>query len=602
MNNYNVLLIEPNNNVYGEEALEKPLGGSETVFIFLVRQLNKREDINLEVFYQNSGNFNEFILNKKYDLVIAYRNPAPLFQVHGKINVVYLQDLPNEQSVILLNTLFKTGKINKMIFLSHFQKQMYLKNMPQIDEGRHVLMFENGLDLSLFNETIEKRNEFIYASAPNRGLDVLLEMWPEIYDQLPDYELKIAGSVKMYNVDSNDDKENTVNKEREKLLEVGNTLYKKAEKMDGVKLLGGLNHSQLIKEMESSKSLLYPSTFPETCCHVLNCALQAGAVPVISSVGAITEKVTNGENGLIVNGDPESEEFKKYYIETVIDLVKSNRIERMITVNRGSYLAWGIERLTNRLISQLITFNEFEGDNVKVLGVICSLNDRKENKKINFNNLVWYAPVDMISDEYHGLPLDQARNAAAGIAIYMKSDWLLFLDDDVYVDKNFLMDMVKKAEDNQADVVVANYPYKESHSLIPTTRVKRIADNKAINCYEITEEEINNKEKYKFIVAGLGATLISTSLLKKLGRPQFRTQSISNNPLYKGKQTGEDSYFYQECDSIGAKIYLTNEIPIIHVDNNTGNMFGKPEHIELIKPQIKIPIKSEKPNNPELMC
>lgn len=204
MNKYNVLLIEPNNNVYGEEALGKPLGGSETVFIFLVRQLHKRKDINLEVFYQNSGNFNEFILNKKYDLVIAYRNPAPLFQVHGKMNVVYLQDLPNEQSVILLNTLFKTGKINKMIFLSHFQKQMYLRNMPQVDEGRHVLMFENGIDLSLFDETIEKRNEFIYASAPNRGLDVLLEMWPEIYDQLPDYELKIAGSTKMYNVDSND--------------------------------------------------------------------------------------------------------------------------------------------------------------------------------------------------------------------------------------------------------------------------------------------------------------------------------------------------------------------------------------------------------------
>jgi len=591
MNKYNILLIEPNNNAYGEEALEKPLGGSETIFIFLVRYLQKRSDISLEVFYRNSGDFKEFVLNKKYDLVISYRNPAPLFQVQGKMNVVYLQDLPSQESVAMLNTLFSAGKINKMIFLSHFQKEMYLRNMPQIEEGRHVLMFENGLDLSLFDETIKKKNEFIYASAPNRGLETLLSLWSEIHDQLPDYILKIAGSTKMYNVDSNNNnnketRDIDINKEREKLLEIGNELYSKAEKMDGVKLLGGLSHKQLIKEMESSKSLLYPSTYPETCCHVLNCALHAGAVPVISSVGAITEKVANSENGIIVNGDPTSDEFKKQYIENVLELVKSNRIERMIIVNRGNYLAWDMERLVNRLITQLLKFNEFEGDNVKVLGIICSLNDRKENTKVNFKNLIWYAPVDMITDEYIGLPLDQARTAAANVAMYMKADWLLFLDNDIYVDKNFLMDMIKKAEDTNSDVVVANYPYKENNNLIPTTRVKRILDNKAINCYDVSEEEINNKEKYKFIVAGLGAILISTNVLKKIGRPQFRTQIISHNTLHLGKQTGEDSYFYQECKAIGAKIWLSTEVPIIHVDNKTGNIFGKKEHIELIRPQI----------------
>lgn len=580
---YNVLLIEPNNNDYGEETLEKPLGGSETVFIFLVRYLNKREDINLEIFYQNSGDFKEFVSNKNYDLVIAYRNPAPLFQVQGKMNVVYLQDLPNQQIIMLLNTLFQIGKINKMLFLSHFQKQAYLRNMPNVDGGRHCLMFENGIDLSLFDSDIQKNNEFIYASAPNRGLDVLLSMWSEIHFQLPDYTLKIAGSVKMYNVDSNEN--NQINNEREKLLEIGNDLYNKD--INGVKWLGGLNHASLIKEMESSKALLYPSTFPETCCHVLNCALHAGAVPIISSVGAIVEKVGNGENGVIVTGDPNSDEFKKQYVKTVVDLIKSNRIERMININRGNYLAWDMERLVNRLITQLLKFEEYEGKNTKVLGITCSLEDRKENRKNNFKNIIWYAPLDMITDEYVGLPLDQTRNAASGIAIYMKSDWLLFLDDDIYVDKNFLMDMIKKAENHNVDVIVTNYPYKYNNGLIPTVRVKRILDNKAINCYDIPEEEINNPEKYKFVTAGLGATLISTNILKKIGRPQFRTQNISHNNLYKGKQTGEDSYFYQECNTIGAKIWLANEIPIVHVDKE-GNMFGKKEHIELIKPQIEI--------------
>ncbi len=570
---HTILLIEPNNNHYGEEALQKPLGGSETVFILLVRILKKRDDIDLEVYYQDSGDFKEFIKNKKYDLVISYRNPAPLFQVQGKMNVVYLQDLPNQQTILLLNTLFQTGKLNKMIFLSHFQKMAYLQHMPNIDEGRHCLMFENGLDLALFDSTIEKKNEFIYASAPNRGLDVLMKMWPDIHKQLPEYTLKIAGSTKMYNVDSNIE---SINQQRENLLEVGNKIYN--SEVAGIKWLGGLNISQLTKEMESSKALLYPSTFPETCCHVLNTSLHAGTVPIISSVGAIIEKVCNGENGLIIYGDPTSDEFKQNYIKSTVDLIKSNRIERMIKVNRSQYLAYDIERLTTRLVKQLLNFEEQEGRNTKVLGITCSLYPRNPSKT-NFKNLVWYSPIDMITDELTGMPTDQARNAAASMALYMQADWLLFLDSDIYVDKHFLTNMIQKADENKADVVVANYAYKEKNILTPTARVKRISDNKAVNCYDVPESELNDPEKYKFVTAGLGATLISTNILRKIGRPQFRTQCVQV------KHVGEDSYFYQECEAIGAKVYLTTELPVIHVDKDY-TCFGKQEHTDLILPQI----------------
>lgn len=591
---YRILLIEPNNNSYSEEALEKALGGSETIFIFLVRYLKNRQDVALDVFFRDSGNMKDFveeklknntenqkIENQKYDLVISYRDPTPLFQVQGKMNVVYLQDLPNQHIITLLNILFQQGKINKMIFLSHFQKAMYLQHMPGAEEGRHCLMFENGLDMSLFDSTIKKEKEFIYASAPNRGLDVLLDMWPDIHKELPDYTLKVIGSTKMYNVDSNDPE---INKQREEFLKIGNELYNKIEdseegnSLEGIRLLGGLNHKELIKEFEKSKALLYPSTFAETCCHTLNCALHAGAVPVISSVGAIVEKVTNGENGVIIPGDPKSEDFKKLYVKSVVDLIKSNRIERMININRGSYLAWDMGRLVNRLLTQLVKFEDFEGNNTKVLGIICSLQDRKENRKINFRNLVWYSPIDMITDEIAGLPLDQARNAAASMAIYKNADWLLFIDSDIYVDKYFLMDMIKNAEEHNVDIVVANYPYQD-RNLISTARVVRVSDNKAINCYEVKQEDVNNKEKYRFVTAGLGATLISIATLRKMGRPYFRTQNIQF------RHTGEDSYFFQECAAIEAKIWLENDIPIVHIDNN-GNMFGKKEHIDKIKHQI----------------
>ena len=571
---YSVLLIEPNNNKYGEGDFKKPLGGSETIFIFLVRALKKRKDIALDVFFRDSGDFKTFVKDKNYDLVISYRSPEPLFHVQGKINAIYLQDLPNPQSIALMNVLVTQGRLNKLIFLSHFQKKAYLQHMPAVSEGRNCLMFENGIDLNLFDSNINKENAFIYASAPNRGLDVLLDLWPEIHKQLPEYTLKVTGSTKLYNVDSNPTE---LNKNREELLKIGKELYNKD--IVGVEWLSGLSHAELITELEKSKALLYPSTFPETCCHVLNCALHAGAVPIISQVGAIIEKVVNGESGIIVPGDPNSKEFKKMYVKAVVEAVKSGEIEDMIKTNRGSYTAWDIDRLTDRLISFLLKIEEVDGINQKVLGVICAKNDRKENRRINFRNLVWYSPIDVMTEEITGMPLDQARNVAASMAIGIKADWLLFMDDDIYGDKYFVMDMVERALEHDADVVVANYAYK-SERLTPTSRVVRRSDNRAIDCYGLSEEEVNDVSKYYLATSGVGAVLISTKALKKIGKPYFRTQNIQF------KQTGEDSYFFQQCNALGLKIWLAMDVPIVHLDEKTGKLYGLVEHIRKIKPQI----------------
>lgn len=581
---YSVLLIEPNNNNYGEENLKKPLGGSETIFVFLVRALKKRKDIALDVFFRDSGDLKTFVKDKNYNLVISYRSPEPLFHVQGKTNAIYLQDLPNPQSIALMNVLVTQGRLNKLIFLSHFQKIAYLQHMPAVSEGRNCLMFENGIDLNLFDSNINKQNAFIYASAPNRGLDVLLDLWPEIHKQLPEYTLKVAGSTKLYNVDSNPTE---MNKTREELLKIGKELYNKD--IAGVERIRGLSHAEFITELEKSKALLYPSTFPETCCHALNCALHAGAVPIISQVGAITEKVVNGESGIIVLGDPHSKEFKEMYVKAVVEAVESGKIEHMIKNNRGAYTAWGMDRLADRLIRFLLKMEEVDGINQKVLGVICAKNDRKEKRRINFRNLVWYSPIDMMTEEIAGMPLDQARNTAASMAIDIKADWLLFMDDDIFGDKYFVMDMVERALQHNADVVVANYAYK-SERLTPTSRVVQRSDNRAINCYGLSEEEVNDKSKYYLATSGVGAVLISTKALKKIGKPYFRTQSVQF------KQTGEDSYFFQQCNTLGLKIWLAMDVPVVHVDEETGTLYGLVEHIRKIKPQIgNIPSELKQP-------
>lgn len=588
---HKILLIEPNNNQYDRSDLSGPLGGSETVFVFLKEGLERRDDIELDVVFRDIGNekFNEFVKDKNYDLVLSYRNPAPLFQVQGKINALYLADMPNQQVLMLISTLFQQGKINKLIFLSHFQKTAYLQHLPMVDEGRHCLMFENMIDTTMFDKTIKKDNQFIYASAPNRGLDVLLDIWPNIHKELPDYILKVAGSTDMYNVESNDQTDPDMNKQREELLKIGKELFTRITngEIPGVERLTGLSHQELIHELEKSKALLYPSTFPETCCHSLNMALHAGAVPITSQVGALVEKITNGDNGITIPGDPHTDKFKHDFANIVTDLVKSGIIDKMSDMNRDQYHAWGIDRLVNRLISSTVNTDQTEGENIKILGVTTSMNDRGKNAKINFNNLVWYAPIDMQTFEITGMPLDQARSTAANMAIQKGADYLLFLDSDIFVDKHFLLDIMKKMEDNKADIVVANYPFKDNtKQLISTARFVRISDNKAINCYgcnQITEQNLNNPEQYRFVMAGLGAVLISTDILKKMGKPHFRTQNVNI------RHVGEDAYFFQEALAIDAKIYVTIDTPIIHVNFDPAGKiipFGTEHDVKLILPQI----------------
>ncbi len=560
-----VLLIESQNNSYDESALEGPLGGSETAFLYLIRVLKQDKKIDLTICFKDSP-----IPDKEFDLVLAWRGPEVLFQTKGKTQVCYFQDLPSQQTIRILQILIQQGKINKLIFLSHFQKQQFLQHLPGIEEGRQALMSENGIDLEMFDPYTEKENSFIYASAPNRGLDVLLKMWAEIHKVLPDYKLYIAGSVDMYNVKSNSEEENN---SREEFLEVGKDLYQ--NEIEGVEFLGGLSHAELIKYLEKSKALLYPSTFAETSCHVLNCALNAGAFPIVSSLGVLPEKIVNEENGFVIPGDPNSTEFQNAYIQTVIQSAKS---DRMAKTNRGSYTGWDYKKILARVINRLLNHSELEGENHKVLGVCCSL---KGNNHRNFKNQKWYAPFDMQVEEVTGMPTDQARCVAASLAIHKMADWLLLLDDDIYVAPTFLMDMLDRAVENKAEVVVANYFYKEDSRLVSVTRLVDKTTNRAIDCTNLTEEMLN-KGNYRFVTSGLGACLISTKALKQIGRPQFRTQCVGG--MAQVKHTGEDTYFFDMCNQLDIPIYLAADISVIHVGN--GKAYGKQEHIEEIVPTL----------------
>ena len=137
--------------------------------------------------------------------------------------------------------------ITGCICLTQWHKDQFIEKYPQLTNK--ISLINNGLDLDGFLNTNaintkKQFNKFIYSSRPERGLDILLGLWPQILDALPDAELVISN----YGVSPEPALMDTI------------------KKYDSIRYLGKLNTQQLYAEMNTAEYWLYPTHWPETSC------------------------------------------------------------------------------------------------------------------------------------------------------------------------------------------------------------------------------------------------------------------------------------------------------------------------------------------------
>jgi glycosyltransferase involved in cell wall biosynthesis len=139
--------------------------------------------------------------------------------------------------------------INKCICLTEWQRNCFVAKYPTLKDK--ITLINNGIDLKSFNviDTNKKiKNKFIYSSRPDRGLNILLKLWPSILEKMPDATLVISSYGTFPS-----------NPEETILKHIIDT-------NDSIKFLGKLNTDQLYSEMETSEYWLYPTHWPETSC------------------------------------------------------------------------------------------------------------------------------------------------------------------------------------------------------------------------------------------------------------------------------------------------------------------------------------------------
>jgi len=305
------------------------IGGSETAVIELSkRQAKAGKEVTVYnrcgapaegemidgVLYKNFWQYNQ---EDELDTIILWRSPRLVDHVkHAKKIIVDMHDVSNDG----LFTKERLDKIDKVHVKTNYHKGLY----PSIPEEKFVVV-GNGINLERFpKEKSEKTlTRFIYTSSANRGLENILDMWPEIREKVAEAELHIFYG---WNTFAEAHKNDPVKMEWVKSMN---------EKMsqEGVINHGRVDQQTLADEMSKSHLWLYPTEFAEIHC-ITALEMQAAYVyPITTGYAALKETQLGGVQ---LYGDPKTKEWRKTFLGEIQNAVNHSD---QLNLNRGRELA-----------------------------------------------------------------------------------------------------------------------------------------------------------------------------------------------------------------------------------------------------------------------
>jgi len=301
---YTGFSVDPWNISYTKD---KPVGGSERAIIELSKELSNYYNIIISgdlleeyysesknpIFFVNStwnmNNLRILLENNNFKTIIISRYIS-FFECFKKFSCQRLIIMAHD--TYLLNNLIGSNKsdtliieenINKIdscVCLTEYHKQLYSSRYPLLQNK--ITIINNGIVNNHAGENTKVKNSFIYSSCTERGLERLLELWPEILAVLPDATLNICS---YNNFPTNDSEE-----------KIQNTIKKYPE---SIKHLGKLNQPDLYGLMKKTEYWLYPCCFLETSCITGMELLMHEVICLYYPIGGLSD--TMKDYGLQVN-------------------------------------------------------------------------------------------------------------------------------------------------------------------------------------------------------------------------------------------------------------------------------------------------------------
>jgi glycosyltransferase involved in cell wall biosynthesis len=304
----------------GNTPAQRPLGGSESGIVYMARELaacGHTVSVYCEcpapgmfdgVQYIHYHRFFTDYVAMPWDVVIAFRSFDPLLLGRIAPRMIYWTgDASNQPALNDFEHASLQQNVDLVFCVSNWHRESFIRRFGLSPDK--VIATRNGFVTDYVSTSgMRDITSAAYTSTPFRGLDILLEVFPSIRRRVPTATLDVFSSMKVYGWTGQQDQE-----------AYGATY--RAANQPGVTLKGSVNQRQLLKTLGKTGLLLYPNTFEETSCIAAIEAQASGCVVVTSAKAALKETVVHQETGILVEGDPNSPEYKRYFIEAAVGLM-----------------------------------------------------------------------------------------------------------------------------------------------------------------------------------------------------------------------------------------------------------------------------------------
>jgi tetratricopeptide (TPR) repeat protein len=243
-----------------------------------------------------------------FDVLISWRQPGFFdFKWQARKTYLWLHDVVEKDEL----TPERLTNITKVIYVSKYHstrpENADIKPSQKLASG-------NGIDPSSFakydGESIQRDNHrVIYMSANERGLRILLDIWPDVLRDVPD-----ASLTPYYGWQSFD----AVNRDNPERMAWKATMVARMKELPGVSESVRLGHDELTQEMFKSGVFAYPCFFPEVSCITAMKAQCAGLYPVTSTFANMDNVIISGTKVDMDDFSPEDvERYKKALIHAL---------------------------------------------------------------------------------------------------------------------------------------------------------------------------------------------------------------------------------------------------------------------------------------------
>lgn len=299
-----------------EQIVTKGLGGSETALCKMAEHFSRRgydvrvfagpggglrhdhvtvdgKHDNGEVLYEPMTAWDP---GERCDLFVSVRVPEAFDRtINAERRLLWLHDADYGDRV----TEQRIERTTHVAVLSEFHRDLMVERYPFLEEK--LLLTRNGIETSLYEyEELQRKPWLVYSSSPDRGLDVLLEMWPAIRDAAekagvvnPELHFTYSPIYREFRDSGQFPHLAAFHRRLEDLM---------ADAGEGLVDHDSMSQPELAELMRRSMIWSYPSwhtsgsePFPEISCIGAMEAQAAGLVPVCLDYGALQETVRAGD-------------------------------------------------------------------------------------------------------------------------------------------------------------------------------------------------------------------------------------------------------------------------------------------------------------------